>query len=241
MPVLRAEGLFKRFGRRAVVNGISLEVRTGEIVALLGRNGAGKTTTFRMMAGLLPPDAGRVSLGAEDLSRLTTSERARRGIVYLPQESSVFLKTTVLRNLLMVLELAGTSRRGAGEIASRILHDLGLEALAGQAAHRLSGGEKRRLEVGRALALDPKFLLLDEPFTGIDPLTVQGLQELVRRLAARDIGLLISDHNVRDTFRSSGRVYVIDDGAVLAEGPPGAVAADVEVRRRFLGESFPIR
>ncbi len=239
MPVLRAAGLVKRFGRRAVVNGISLEVRTGEIVALLGRNGAGKTTTFRMIAGLLPPDAGRVSLDAEDLSRLTTSERAHRGSVYLPQESSVFLKTTVLRNLLMVLELAGVSRRGAAETASRILRDLGLEALAGQAAHKLSGGEKRRLEVGRALALDPKFLLLDEPFTGIDPLTVQGLQELVRRLAARDIGLLISDHNVRDTFRASDRVYVIDDGAVLAEGTPGAVASDAEVRRRFLGESYP--
>ena len=241
LPPIEVSGLTKVYGATRALDGVDLSVPEGSVYGFLGPNGAGKTTTFRMIAGILEPDGGRVTLDGDDLSRWTTSERAHRGIVYLPQESSVFLKTTVLGNLRMVLELSSASRRQADAVASRTPHDLGLEALAGRAAYKLSGGEKRRLEVGRALALDPKFLLLDEPFTGIDPLTVQGLQELVRQLSIRGIGLLISDHNVRDTFRASERVYVIDDGAVLAEGTPDSVAGNAEVRRKFLGDGFPSR
>jgi lipopolysaccharide export system ATP-binding protein len=238
MAALRAEDLVKRYGRRAVVNGVSLAALSGEIVGLLGRNGAGKTTTFQMLAGLVRADGGRILLDDMEISSWTTPERSHAGVVYLPQEGSVFLKASVENNIRMILEMQPGPRGGNEGRLRRLLEDVGLSALAGQAAHALSGGEKRRLEIARALVLEPTILLLDEPFTGIDPLTIQHLQRIFLGLRDRGIALVVSDHNVRDTFRIVSRVYIIDDGEVLVEGPPEAVAADERARRRFLGKDF---
>ncbi len=238
--VLRGEGLVKVYRRRMVVRGLSLEVRSGEIVGLLGRNGAGKTTTFQMMIGLVRPDAGRILLDGEDISRATTPGRARRGLTFLPQEGSTFLKTTVAGNLRMVLELQRLPPAERRRREEDLLAELGLTALAGQSAHSLSGGERRRLEIARALILEPRFLLLDEPFTGIDPLTILEIQEILRRLRARGIGVLVSDHNVRDTFKIVDRAYIIDDGEVLVAGAPEDLAADPAARERFLGPTFTL-
>jgi lipopolysaccharide export system ATP-binding protein len=238
MPTLRAEGLVKRYRGRTVVRGISLAAATGEIVALLGRNGAGKTTTFRLIAGIERPDAGRVELDGTDITGWTTSQRAAHGITYLPQEGSVFLKATVADNLLMILEFRSLSRGERLRVCLRILENLRLADLAGSPAHVLSGGERRRLEIARALVLEPKFLLLDEPFTGVDPLTVQDLQKTFLGLRDDGIGLVVSDHNVRDTLKIVSRACVIDDGRVLADGPPASVTADEAVRKKFLGGGF---
>ena len=236
--VLRAEKLLKIYGRRRVVDGLDLEVRAGEIIGLLGRNGAGKTTSFQMMVGLVKPDAGSIHLDGRDISATPTHLRARLGVTYLPQEGSVFLKATVRDNLRLGLELSSYSREEQEEIAARLLEEMGLTALSAQSAHSLSGGERRRLEICRALTLNPKFLLLDEPFTGIDPLTILELQRILGGLRARGIGMILSDHNVRDTFRIVDRAYVIDEGRVLVEGAPDAVAADPEARAKFLGKDF---
>ncbi len=238
MAVLCAEELTKSFGPRVVVRALSLEVRGGEIVGLLGRNGAGKTTTFQMMAGLLRPDSGRLLLDGLDISRLSTDKRARRGVTYLPQEGSAFLKASVADNLRMILELRRLSRSEREDRVRALLEELGLTDLAGQPAHTLSGGERRRLEICRALVLDPAFLLLDEPFTGIDPLTIVEIQKILLRLRERGIGIVLTDHNVRDTFRIVARAAIIDEGQVLIEGPPEVLAADERARRRFLGPDF---
>lgn len=238
MGVLRAEALTKSFGSRVVVHDLTLEVRRGEIVGLLGRNGAGKTTTFQMMAGLLRPDSGRLLLDDLDISRLSPDKRARRGVTYLPQEGSAFLKASVADNLRMILELRPLSRSEREARVGTLLDELGLADLAGQSAHTLSGGERRRLEICRALVLDPAFLLLDEPFTGIDPLTIVEIQKILLRLRERGIGVVLTDHNVRDTFRIVGRAAIIDEGRVLVEGPPEVLAADERARRRFLGPDF---
>ena len=238
MSVLEARDLVKTFGRRTVVKGVGLSIGTGEIVGLLGRNGAGKTTTFLMIAGLLRPDGGRLSLDGEDISQWTTVERAEKGITYLPQEGSIFLKESVLGNLLMLLELQGLSRRERTAAATALLEELGLQDLASQEAYSLSGGERRRLEICRALVLKPRFLLLDEPFTGIDPLTILELQKIFLRLKSRDIGIVVSDHNVHDTFKIVDRACIIDEGEILMEGSPDRLAADTRVREKFLGSSF---
>ena len=238
MPVLRADGLTKSYGRRPVVRNISLAVSSGEIVGLFGRNGAGKTTTFQMMAGLIPPEMGTIFLDDEDISRLATAERARRGLVFLPQEESVFLKTSVEKNLIMILELLPGPDDERRNVAGRCLEELGLSSLARKPAHTLSGGERRRLEICRALVLRPKFLLLDEPFTGIDPLTIRDLQGIFLGLKRKGIGLVLSDHNVRDTFAVTDRAVIIDDGEILIEGTPADVAADERALERFLGKSF---
>ncbi len=238
MPALRATDLVKRYGRRPVVNKISLGVSSGEIVGLLGRNGAGKTTTFEMMTGLVPQDSGSIHLDGEDISRMTTAERARRGLVFLPQERSVFLKTTVEKNVLLVLERLPISDSERKTAAARSLEELGLAGLASRPAHVLSGGERRRLEICRALTLEPKFLLLDEPFTGIDPLTIRNLQTIFLGLRKRGIGLVLTDHNVRDTLDIADRAVIIDEGTILSEGTPGEVAADERAVARFLGKSF---
>jgi len=240
MSVLKAVGLTKSYGRRPVVKDVSFEARSGEILALFGRNGAGKTTTFRMMTGLVPPDQGTIVLDGKDISRLTTSERARKGLVFLPQEESVFLKTTVEKNLLIILELLPLRSNEAKDVAARLLGELGLSALARRPAHTLSGGERRRLEICRALTLEPKFLLLDEPFTGIDPLTIRDLQAIFRGFKGAGIGLVLSDHNVRDTLAVADRAIVIDDGEILVEGPPDEVIADERAVERFLGKSFSL-
>jgi len=240
MSILRAENLTKIFSRRTVVKDMSLEVRSGEIIGLLGRNGAGKTTTFQMMIGLLRPDGGRIFLGETDISRMTTCERASLGITYLPQEGSVFLKTSVENNLRMILEMQPLAKGEREERARELLAELGLLALSKQGAHSLSGGERRRLEIARALVLNPKFLLLDEPFTGIDPLTILELQKIMLHLKEREIGIVISDHNVRDTFKVVSRACIIDEGQKLVEGTPPIVASDASAREKFLGKNFEL-
>ncbi|MBM3294694.1 MAG: LPS export ABC transporter ATP-binding protein [Candidatus Aminicenantes bacterium] len=236
--VLEARGLVKRFGSRTVVKGVNLRVGAGEIAGLLGRNGAGKTTTFQMIVGLLRPDAGSIALEGRDVSRMPTDKRALAGLTYLPQENSVFLKATVADNLRLGLELRGYGRAERKAAASKLLEEFGLADLARQPAHTLSGGERRRLEIARALILKPKFLLLDEPFTGIDPLTILELQQVLLRLKAHGIGIVLSDHNVRDTFKIADRACIIDEGEILIDDVPLKVAADAIARERFLGKTF---
>jgi lipopolysaccharide export system ATP-binding protein len=238
MATLRGIGISKFFGDKEVVKGIDLEVRGGEIVALVGRNGAGKTTTFQIIAGLLRPNKGKIFLDSEDITHLTSHEKSIRGIVYLPQEHSVFLKATVEENISLVLEVHGLPKKRIKAITSEVLETLGLSHLSRQPAYTLSGGEKRRLEIARALSINPKFLLMDEPFSGVDPLTVAELQKISLNLREMGIGIVISDHNVRDTFEISDRVYVIHEGIVLVEGTPLEVSSNELARKYFLGRDF---
>ncbi len=238
MTILRSENLKKSFSQRLVVKGVNLNVHSGEIISLLGRNGAGKTTTFHMMVGLLKPDSGSIYLDATDISRFTTSQRADSGITYLPQENSVFIKTSVENNLKLVIEFFEKNKKQVNKIAQDLLEELGLSALAKQSAHSLSGGERRRLEICRSLVLNPKFLLLDEPFTGIDPITIVELQKILLRLKETGIGVMLSDHNVRDALKVTDRAYVIEAGEILIEGSPHEVAANEKARTHFLGQEF---
>ncbi|MGB7295231.1 MAG: LPS export ABC transporter ATP-binding protein [Candidatus Aminicenantales bacterium] len=241
MSILRSESLTKSYGGREVVRSVAIRVQSGEIIGLLGRNGAGKTTTFQMIVGLVKPDGGSIFLDDEDISRSTTPDRARMGITYLPQENSVFLKTSVEGNLRLILELLPYEPEEKEILQRELLEDLGLLSLSGQPAHSLSGGERRKLEIARSLVLKPKFLLLDEPFTGIDPLTIIDLQRILLRLKERGIGIIISDHNVRDTLRITDRAYILDEGVVLVEGDPVLIAGDKLAREKFLGEDFALR
>jgi lipopolysaccharide export system ATP-binding protein len=240
MAILRAENLKKSYGHRLVVKGIDITVKTGEIIALLGRNGAGKTTTFQMMVGLIKPDSGTIYLDEIDISQHTSNQRANEGITYLPQENSVFLKTTVEKNLTMILELNKITKDEVVSTANQLLEELGLQDLRTQPAFSLSGGERRRLEICRALVLNPKFLLLDEPFTGIDPLTIVEIQRILLRLKKKKIGIILSDHNVRDTLKITDNGYVIDHGEILIEGTPQQIASDTKAKERFLGENFKL-
>jgi lipopolysaccharide export system ATP-binding protein len=240
MPVLRTDNLKKSYNGRVVVDRMSLDVRSGEIIGLLGRNGAGKTTTFQMVTGLVKPDAGTISLDGRNISRMTTRGRAGLGITYLPQEGSVFLKASVEENLRLILEFLPGTRKDWMTAAHALLDEFGLLALARQSAASLSGGERRRLEICRALAINPRFLLLDEPFTGIDPLTIIELQKIMRGLREKGIGIILSDHNVRDTFKIVDRAYVIDEGLILIEGDPSAIAADPRAKEKFLGKKFEL-
>jgi lipopolysaccharide export system ATP-binding protein len=217
---------------------VDLQVRSGEIIGLLGRNGAGKTTTFLVIAGLLKPDEGELYLDDSNISTFSTHQRAHRGITYLPQESSVFLKTSVENNLKMVWEIMGDKRNERKKLAKQLLEELGLKSQSNQKAFSLSGGERRKLEICRALLLNPKFLLLDEPFTGIDPLTIIDLQKILFKLRNRGIGIVLSDHNVRDTFRITDRAYIIDEGEILIEGNPQEIVSSKLARKHFLGENF---
>lgn len=238
MTILKGIGISKFFGDREVVKGINVEVKGGEIVALVGRNGAGKTTTFLMIAGLLRPNKGKIFLDSEDITHLPSHEKSLRGIVYLPQEHSVFLKASVEENISIVLELQKLPKKKIKEITSEVLEILGLSHLSHQPAYTLSGGEKRRLEIARALSINPKFLLLDEPFSGVDPITVGELQKICLRLKEMGIGIVISDHNVRDTFEISDRAYVIHEGIVLVEGTPLEVSSNELARKNFFGKDF---
>jgi lipopolysaccharide export system ATP-binding protein len=240
MAVLEARNLVKSYGRCTVVKGVDLVLHSTEILGLLGRNGAGKTTIFQMIVGLVRPDSGGVYLDGENISAAPTHRRAVAGLTYLPQENSVFLKATVMQNLLLALELRVRSRKDRVRTARGLLEEFGMLPLAGQAAHSLSGGERRRLEICRALTVNPKFLLLDEPFTGIDPLTIVELQKLMTLLKSRGIGILISDHNVRDTLRITDRACVIDEGEILIEDVPEKVAADKRAREKFFGTEFTL-
>jgi lipopolysaccharide export system ATP-binding protein len=234
----KAAGLIKSYGHRTVVWDVDVEVHSGEIIGLLGRNGAGKTTLMQILVGLVKPDGGEILLDDETISRDPTNRRANRGIIYLVQESSIFLKASVWDNLDLILELQPYSRAERKALAHDLLDKLGLLPLAKQKAHSLSGGERRKLEICRMLCLKPKFLLLDEPFTGIDPMTIAELQKIILDLKAHGIGIVLSDHNVRDTLNVTSRVYIIDEGQVLVEGPPPRVAKDKNARERFLGKDF---
>jgi lipopolysaccharide export system ATP-binding protein len=237
-PVLSAEGLIKTYGGRTVVRGVSLEIASGEIVGLLGPNGAGKTTTFSIVVGLVSPDAGLVRLGDADLTELPMYRRARAGISYLPQEPSVFRKMTVEENLLAILETLDLPPSQRSDRCDALLTEFGLETLRGNRAYTLSGGERRRVEIARSLVLSPYFLLLDEPFAGIDPIAVLDIQQIVRRLALSGIGVLITDHNVRETLSIVDRAYIISGGEILRAGTPLALSSDTVVKKIYLGEGF---
>jgi lipopolysaccharide export system ATP-binding protein len=237
--MLSARGLRKRYKSREVVHDFGLDLSPGEVVGLLGPNGAGKTTCFYMIVGLVPTDAGQIALDGEDITALPMHERARRGIGYLPQEASVFRKLSVSDNLLAVLELrSDLSPAGRRKELDSLLEELQVTHVAGQLGASLSGGERRRVEIARALAANPRLILLDEPFAGVDPISVGEIQKIVRHLKQRGIGVLITDHNVRETLGICDRAYILNAGSVLAQGSPEAVLANPDVRRVYLGESF---
>ena len=236
---LAVDGLVKAYRGRRVVDRVSLDIAQGEVVGLLGPNGAGKTTTFYMVVGLTRPDEGRVSVGGVDITREPMYVRARQfGISYLPQEPSVFRKLTVAQNLLAILEGLDLRGKERAERCELLLADLGLQHLADHAAYTLSGGERRRVEIARALTTEPAFVLLDEPFTGIDPIAIADIQRIVKQLQERGIGVLITDHNVRETLQITDRAYIIRHGAIFRSGSPEELGQDPEVREIYLGESF---
>ncbi len=238
MDILQALEVYKQFGNRLVVKGISLDINQGEIVGLLGPNGAGKTTTFYMLVGIIAPDKGRVIFAGKDITRLSLPKRADLGMSYLPQESSIFKKLTVYDNLMLILEYTCKDKKARREKAEFLMQELGITRLAGQKASFLSGGEARRLEIARSLIKDPKFILLDEPFAGIDPIAVDDIQKIILRLKQKNIGVLISDHNVRETLKICDRASLIYDGQVIFNGTPGEISQDARARQVYLGESF---
>ncbi|MCR6655995.1 MAG: LPS export ABC transporter ATP-binding protein [Opitutus sp.] len=235
---ITTEGLVKTFGTRTVVDGVSLSIRAGEVVGLLGPNGAGKTTTFYMIVGLVPTTDGRVKLDGQDITRLKMHQRARHGIGYLPQEASVFRKLTVEENILAIVEVIDIPRRERAARVRAHLEELHLTHVAKQKAYTLSGGERRRLEIARALVTRPKFLLMDEPFAAIDPISVAEVQKIILDLKARGIGVIVTDHNVRETLRIVDRAYLIHKGKVLTEGSGSFLIQDEQARKFYLGEDF---
>jgi len=235
---LRTDNLCKSYRSRAVVKGVSIDVHNGEVVGLLGPNGAGKTTTFYMVVGLTPPDAGRVLLGPQEITYLPMYQRAEKGISYLPQEPSVFRRLTVQQNLEAILETRDLSPGERSRRVERLLAEFGLERVRKSQGYALSGGERRRVEIARALTIDPAFILLDEPFAGIDPIAVLDIQGIIKRLREMGIGVLITDHNVRETLRITDRAYIINNGEILRAGSPDELSADAQVRKIYLGENF---
>jgi lipopolysaccharide export system ATP-binding protein len=238
MATLRTQDLTKSYGGRTVVRGVSLEVQSGEIVGLLGPNGAGKTTTFYMTVGLTSPDSGRVFLNGEDLTDAPMYVRARKGIGYLPQEPSIFRGLTVEQNILAILETLDLDPPARRARLKELLAELNLTPLAAAPAYTLSGGERRRAEITRALVISPQFLLLDEPFAGIDPIAITDIQKIIFHLKERGIGVLVTDHNVRETLRITDRAYIVHDGGIFHSGTPDDLAADEEVKRIYLGADF---
>jgi len=238
MTTLAAAELRKRYGSRTVVHDVSLDVHASEVVGLLGPNGAGKTTCFYMIVGLVAADGGRIELDGEDLSRLPIHQRARRGLSYLPQEASIFRKLTVAENVRSILELSEDDPDAIANRLDALLEDLSIVHLADAPAVSLSGGERRRCEIARALATRPRFILLDEPFAGVDPIAVLDIQRIIGFLKERGIGVLITDHNVRETLGICDRAYIINDGRVLASGKPDEIVYNEAVRKVYLGEHF---
>ncbi len=235
---IEARNLVKVFGARRVVSGINLNVKAGEVVGLLGPNGAGKTTTFYMIVGLIRASEGKVMIDGHDITRMRMHQRARLGVGYLPQEPSVFRKLTVEQNIRAIVETLPLNRHQRAAVTAERLDELGLTSLAGQKAYTLSGGERRRLEISRALVTRPKFLLLDEPFSGVDPISVADVQRIILSLKKRGIGILITDHNVRETLRIVDRAYLIHEGRVLSEGTSDFLIQDPQSREFYLGEDF---
>lgn len=238
MTTLRGLDLAKRYGSREVVRNIDLQVSQGEVVGVLGPNGAGKTTTFYMLAGIVRPTRGQVLLDETEITAWPLHKRARLGMSYLPQESSIFRRLTVRQNLQLILEYSGQTKEKQEEAADRLLDELGISRLSDQLAAYLSGGERRRLEIARALIQDPKFILLDEPFAGIDPLAVDDIQNIIQDLRTRGIGVLISDHNVRETLQICDRAYLVYDGGIILSGRPEEIVANPDARKVYLGEGF---
>jgi lipopolysaccharide export system ATP-binding protein len=238
--LLSLEDAVKTYQGRNVVDGVSLEVRQGEVVGLLGPNGAGKTTSFYMIVGLVPPNRGRVRFDSEDITKMPMYQRARRGIGYLAQEPSVFRRLTVEQNLLLVLEMQPLTRAERLEKANALMEKFGVTHLRDQLAYQLSGGERRRVEIARALATDPQFMLLDEPFTGIDPRAVDDIQAMMSQMKAEGIGILVTDHSVRETLQITNRAYILHEGRVIASGTPEQVLQDPLARRFYFGDRFNV-
>ncbi|MDA2923746.1 LPS export ABC transporter ATP-binding protein [Acidobacteria bacterium AH-259-L09] len=237
-PTLEAQQLNKSYRGRRVVNDVSLTISSGEVVGLLGPNGAGKTTTFYMMVGLTAPDNGSVHLNGEDITSLPMYVRARKGVSYLPQEPSVFRKLSVEDNLYAIAETLDLAPGIADQLVSELLEEFGIAGLRKYPAYTLSGGERRRLEIARSMVIRPAFILLDEPFAGIDPLAVLDIQRIVTQLRSKNIGVLITDHNVRETLRITDRAYIIKEGTIFRMGTPDLLSSDIEVRKVYLGENF---
>jgi lipopolysaccharide export system ATP-binding protein len=238
MSDLKARGLIKIYNKRKVVNSIDLNISPGEVVGLLGPNGAGKTTTFYMIVGLVKPDAGEISLDGENMTKFPMYLRARKGLNYLPQEPSIFRKLTVEENILAILETLDLQEDARKERLRELLNELDLTGLAHHHAYSLSGGERRRVEITRALVTSPKYILLDEPFAGIDPLAVADIQKIIEKLQSKGIGIIISDHNVRETLSCCNRAYIVNEGTILVEGPPDVIAQSELARKYYFGDSF---
>ncbi|HMC97922.1 MAG TPA: LPS export ABC transporter ATP-binding protein [Flavobacteriales bacterium] len=239
--MLRADHIFKRYKRRAVVNGVSVEVKQGEIVGLLGPNGAGKTTSFYIIVGLIKPNEGKVYLDDEEITDLAMYKRAHKGIGYLPQEASVFRKLTVEDNIKAILEMTGKSAAEQNAKLESLLDEFGLQHVRKNMGDVLSGGERRRTEIARALATEPRFILLDEPFAGVDPIAVEDIQGIVSKLKEKNIGILITDHNVQETLSITDRAYLLFEGKILKQGTAEELAADETVRKVYLGKNFELR
>ena len=238
---LRAENLIKRYRRRTVVDHVSVEVNQGEIVGLLGPNGAGKTTSFYMIVGLIKPDGGKIFLDKNEITKMPMYKRAQMGIGYLPQEASVFRKLSVENNIRAVLEMKELSKEEQNQRTEQLLREFGLEHVRNSRGDVLSGGERRRTEIARALAVDPKFILLDEPFAGIDPIAVEDIQNIVAKLRFRKIGILITDHNVQETLSITDRAYLLFEGKILKSGTAEELSQDEQVRRVYLGKNFELK
>jgi len=236
--VLGGDNLVKIYGGRKVVNNVSLRVRQGEIVGLLGPNGAGKTTTFYIITGMIKPNAGSVFIGDKRITKMAMYKRARYGVAYLPQEASVFRKLSVKDNLMAIMEMLGIDKKTQREKCDRLLEELNISHIADSLGYHLSGGERRRTEIARTLVTDPKFILLDEPFAGVDPIAVEDIQNIVHSLKHRGIGVLITDHNVHETLSITDRAYLLFEGKILKEGTADILAADEQVRKVYLGENF---
>jgi lipopolysaccharide export system ATP-binding protein len=239
--MLRADNIFKRYKRRTVVNGVSVEVREGEIVGLLGPNGAGKTTSFYMIVGLIKPNEGHIYLDDTDITELAMYRRAKRGIGYLPQEASVFRKLSVEDNIRAILEMTGKSKAEQAHKLEELLDEFSLQHVRSNMGDVLSGGERRRTEIARALANEPRFILLDEPFAGVDPIAVEDIQGIVAKLKEKNIGILITDHNVQETLSITDRAYLLYEGRILKQGTAEDLANDAEVREKYLGRNFVLR
>ncbi len=239
--ILRAENIVKKYRKRTVVKGVSFDVKQGEIVGLLGPNGAGKTTSFYMIVGLIQPFSGKVFLDNEDITKLPVYKRAKKGIGYLAQEASVFRTLSIEDNLRAVLEMTNYSKEYQKEKLETLINEFGLDHIRKSKGNQLSGGERRRTEIARALAIDPKFILLDEPFAGVDPIAVEDIQQIVTKLKEKNIGVLITDHNVHETLTITDRSYLLFEGNILKAGTAEELAADEDVRRVYLGQNFELR